>query len=100
MSFLNDTYASRVVVGNVPNPQQSYDDDASVSGGTPNQSMSHIDHELMNSQSGEQEPDELQLEEQQTGKLSCSSITPGVSQVPKKKFQIPQEQISTEKICS
>lgn len=46
MGFLNDTYASRVVVGNVPNPQQSDGDDASVSGGSPNQSMSHIDHEL------------------------------------------------------
>jgi len=103
MSFLHDTYAPRVVVGNVPNPQQSDGDDASVSGGSPNQSMSHIDHELMNSQSGEQkpegeqEPDELQLEEQQTGKSSCYSITPGVSQVPKKIFKSPKNKFRQKK---
>jgi len=97
MSFLNDTYASRVVVGNVPNPQQCDGDNASVSGGSPNQSMSHIDHKLMNSQSDEQEPDELQLEEQQTGKSSCSSITPGVSQVPKKIFKSPKNKFRQKK---
>jgi len=90
MSFLHDTYAPRAVVGNVPNPQQSDGNDGSVNGGSPNQSMSHIDHELMNSQSGEQEPDELQLEEQQTGKSSCYSVTPGVIQVPKKIFKSPK----------
>ncbi|KAL4134771.1 hypothetical protein QTP88_006486 [Uroleucon formosanum] len=97
MSFLHDTYAPRVVVGNVPNPQQSDGDDTSVSGGSPKQSMSHIDHELMNSQSGEQEPDELQLEEQQTGKSSCYSITPDVSQVPKKIFKSPKNKFRQKK---
>lgn len=97
MSFLHDTYAPRVVVGNAPNPQQSDGDDASVSGGSPKQSMSHIDHELMNSQSGEQEPDELQLEEQQTGKSSCYSITPGVSQVPKTIFKSPKNKFRQKK---
>jgi hypothetical protein len=97
MSFLHDTYAPRVVVGNVPNPQQSDNEDDSMSGGSPNQSMSHIDHELMNSQSGELEPDELQLEKQQTGKSSSYTITPGVSQVPKKIFKSPKNKFRQEK---
>lgn len=58
----------------MPYPQQIDANNAPVSG-SPNQSMSHIDHELMDSQLGEQEPDELQLEEQQTDK----STTPDVS---------------------
>lgn len=59
MSFLHDTYASRAVVGNVPYPQQSDADNTPVSGGLPNQSMWYIYHELMDSQLGEQESDEL-----------------------------------------
>lgn len=97
MSFFHDTYAPRSVVGNMPYPKKSDAEDSPVSGGSPNQSISHIDHELMDPQSGEQETDEIQLEEQKTGKSKCYSTTSSVSQVPKKIFKSPKNKFRQKK---
>lgn len=95
MGFLHDTLTSRRLVGNVPRPDQS-DADDHISGESFHQSMSDCDDDTSEQQSGEQQSDDQQSDDQQTdkqqsGNSHSSSMTRGVSLVPKKIFKSPKK---------